>query len=111
MMARAIFSLRVEHILEIKIGLFILSASLIFTTKALAIGDFGPDTCMEGFVWREACGPADRVCVPPRAETKRGKIMSPVQVGSSPEAVLRGPIPAVKGSSGGRHATLTTMSV
>jgi hypothetical protein len=30
-----------------------------------AIGDFGPDTCKEGFVWREACGPGDHVCVTP----------------------------------------------
>jgi hypothetical protein len=33
---------------------------------ALAIGDFGPDTCMDGFVWREACGPSDHVCVLPQ---------------------------------------------
>jgi hypothetical protein len=32
---------------------------------ALGIGDFGPDTCIEGFVWREACGPSDHVCVAP----------------------------------------------
>ncbi|WP_188855247.1 hypothetical protein [Aureimonas glaciei] len=31
---------------------------------ATAIGDFGPDTCAEGFVWREA-GPNDHVCVSP----------------------------------------------
>jgi hypothetical protein len=33
--------------------------------QAAAIGDFGPDTCMEGYVWREACGPNDHVCVTP----------------------------------------------
>lgn len=32
---------------------------------AFAIGDYGPDTCAEGFVWREACGPTDHVCVTP----------------------------------------------
>jgi hypothetical protein len=37
---------------------------ILFSEKALSIGDFGPDTCMEGFVWREACGQADHVCVP-----------------------------------------------
>lgn len=34
-------------------------------SPAFAIGDFGPDTCIEGFVWREACGGGDRVCVAP----------------------------------------------
>ena len=31
--------------------------------SAYAVGDFGPDTCMEGLVWREACGSGDHVCV------------------------------------------------
>ena len=26
-------------------------------------GAFGPDTCKAGFVWREACGPQDHICV------------------------------------------------
>jgi len=34
-------------------------------TVAFAIGDYGPDTCAEGYVWREACGPNDHVCVTP----------------------------------------------
>lgn len=33
------------------------------SSPAFAIGDFGPDTCMEGLVWREACGAGDHVCV------------------------------------------------
>ena len=41
-----------------------------FSSEALAIGDFGPDTCMEGFVWREACGPQDHVCVVPQIRTQ-----------------------------------------
>ena len=32
---------------------------------ALAVGDYGPETCQEGYVWREACGPDDHVCVTP----------------------------------------------
>jgi hypothetical protein len=39
---------------------------ILFCDEALSIGDFGPDTCMEGFVWREACGPSDHVCVSPK---------------------------------------------
>lgn len=33
---------------------------------ALAVGDFGPDTCLDGFVWREACGASDHACVSPQ---------------------------------------------
>src|SRR5215467_10147878 len=35
-----------------------------------AAGDFGPDTCLQGWVWREAI-PSDHVCVTPeiRAQT------------------------------------------
>jgi hypothetical protein len=48
---------------------------IVFTTVAvasgfqgaLAVGDFGPDTCVDGFVWREACGASDHVCVSPQA--------------------------------------------
>jgi hypothetical protein len=36
---------------------------------AFSIGDFGPDTCMEGLVWREACGPNDHVCATPVTRT------------------------------------------
>ncbi|MFF2556822.1 hypothetical protein ACFVUS_37860 [Nocardia sp. NPDC058058] len=34
------------------------------TTIANAQGDYGPDTCLEGYVWREA-NSADHVCVSP----------------------------------------------
>jgi hypothetical protein len=56
-----------------RIGFFLIcAASLLVPGSAAAIGDFGPDTCMEGFVWREACG-SDHVCVPPatREQAKR----------------------------------------
>ena len=36
--------------------------TLTATAPAEAAGDYGPDTCLEGFVWREAT-PSDRVCV------------------------------------------------
>lgn len=37
---------------------------------AFAVGDFGPETCVEGFVWREACGPNDHVCVVPQRRSE-----------------------------------------
>ncbi|MEV7013608.1 hypothetical protein [Streptosporangium sp. NPDC051022] len=38
------------------------SASTSASTSASATGDYGPDTCLQGYVWREA-RPSDRVCV------------------------------------------------
>src|SRR6266849_270797 len=32
--------------------------------------DFGSEACREGFVWREACGPNDHVCVTPETRTQ-----------------------------------------
>ncbi|QLP98085.1 MAG: hypothetical protein HZY79_12900 [Rhodoblastus sp.] len=40
-------------------------ASAFVAPPARAVGDFGPDTCLDGFVWREACGAGDHVCVAP----------------------------------------------
>src|SRR4249920_338266 len=36
-------------------------------------GPFGPDTCRQGFVWREACGPQDHVCVPPAVRSSASR--------------------------------------
>lgn len=43
--------------------------SLLQSRIVSAAGDFGPDTCLEGFVWREAV-PNDHVCVPPSTRTQ-----------------------------------------
>lgn len=43
----------------------LLTFSCAMPTLAFAIGDYGPDTCAEGYVWREACGSNDHVCVTP----------------------------------------------
>lgn len=50
-----------------------LAAAAIMTTlmasPASAEGDYGPDTCLEGYVWRES-RPADHVCVTPAVRTQ-----------------------------------------
>ncbi len=38
-------------------------------SASAATGDFGPDTCLEGYVWREA-RPADHVCVSSATRTQ-----------------------------------------
>src|SRR5437660_9328956 len=37
--------------------------SLALLSGFTAFAQFGPETCKPGFVWREACGPNDHVCV------------------------------------------------
>ena len=39
-----------------------LALAAVVAVPAFADGDFGPDTCLNGFVWREA-RPTDHVCV------------------------------------------------
>lgn len=51
-------------------GLVLLSSSLASAPAVLADDfDYGPDTCREGYVWREA-KPGDVVCVRPSSRTK-----------------------------------------
>ena len=71
--------------------LFMVTVACLGWTQAehaAAIGDFGPDTCMEGFVWREACGPTDRVCVAPetrdQARRDNAEARARVQPGGGP---------------------------
>ena len=42
---------------------WIVCACLGWPAVTLAGGPFGPETCKQGYVWREACGPNDHVCV------------------------------------------------
>ncbi|GAA3801381.1 hypothetical protein GCM10022226_21360 [Sphaerisporangium flaviroseum] len=46
-----------------------LTVTIPATSASAATGDFGPDTCREGYVWREA-RPADHVCVTPGVRTQ-----------------------------------------
>lgn len=45
-----------------------LSFNASLTSPAMALGDYGPDTCKAGFVWREAVSD-DTVCVTPGERT------------------------------------------
>ena len=42
---------------------WLVSACLGTSPNVWAGGPFGPETCKPGYVWREACGPNDHVCV------------------------------------------------
>jgi hypothetical protein len=38
--------------------------------KAVLVTAWNKDTCKRGYVWREACGPSDHVCVPPSSRER-----------------------------------------
>ncbi|WP_432923062.1 hypothetical protein ACQPZZ_25840 [Microbispora sp. CA-135349] len=46
-------------------GLVVTAPVTLMAGPASAGGDYGPDTCLEGYVWREA-RPSDHVCVSPQ---------------------------------------------
>jgi hypothetical protein len=47
------------------------TAALVAALPASGDGDFGPDTCLNGYVWREATStPVDHVCVTPEVRTQ-----------------------------------------
>ena len=49
----------------------------------------GPDTCRQGYVWREACGPGDHVCVTPatRTETLRENQFASTRIAPPPKNI------------------------
>ncbi|MEU7883943.1 hypothetical protein AB0B54_00435 [Microbispora bryophytorum] len=50
-------------------GLAVTVPVTLMAGPASASGDYGPDTCVEGYVWREA-GPSDHVCVTSATRTR-----------------------------------------
>jgi hypothetical protein len=53
---------------------------------ALDAAAFGPDSRRQGFIWREACGPNDHVCVKPetRDETAQENQLAPSRISPEP---------------------------
>jgi hypothetical protein len=67
---------------------------------------YGPDTCIQGFVWREA-GPGDVVCVTPAVRSALpSRTRRPART-ASPTAVPTGPTTASRVSSGARRSAVT----
>ncbi|GGO14259.1 hypothetical protein [Microbispora bryophytorum] len=50
-------------------GLAVTVPVTLMAGPASASGDYGPDTCVEGYIWREA-GPSDHVCVTSATRTR-----------------------------------------
>jgi hypothetical protein len=56
----------------------------------MAAGDWGPDTCLDGFVWREAA-PTDHVCVTPATRTQTAYDNSQATARRTPTGGAYGP--------------------
>jgi hypothetical protein len=52
------------------IGMTLLGLAFAASPQVALAQSFGPDTCVQGFVWREACGRGDHVCVTPDIRTQ-----------------------------------------
>ncbi len=69
----------------------LLIASLMaFTGSALAVGNYGPDTCLEGYVWRDAF-PGDHVCVTGATRAQAASDNSQAAARRSPTGGAYGP--------------------
>jgi hypothetical protein len=58
---------------------------------ALATGDYGRDTCLNGYVWREAV-PTDHVCVTPLVRMQTAQENDAAGAHRSPTGGAYGPI-------------------
>ena len=76
--------------------LSIAAALALTATAALADGDFGPDTCLNGFVWREAVT-SDHVCVTPAVRTQTSQDNAQAAARRSPSGGPFGPDTCLSG--------------
>ena len=67
-----------------------LAAALAVCATALAGTDYGPDTCLNGFVWRGAV-PTDHVCVAPAVRSQIAQDNAQAVARRSPTGGLYGP--------------------
>jgi hypothetical protein len=57
------------HLLHERVFSLVLTFFLLLSSLVAAMGNYGPDTCLEGWVWREAYT-GDVVCVTPATRTQ-----------------------------------------
>jgi hypothetical protein len=77
-------TVRIRRVAALLAAALSLTTALTISSSAMAAGDWGPDTCLEGFVWREAA-PADHVCV-------TGAVRAQTAYDNSQAAARRSPI-------------------
>ncbi len=71
-------------------------AAILTTVPAMAAGDWGPDTCLEGFVWREAV-PIDHTCVSGATRAQTAYDNSVAATRRSPTGGVYGPDTCLSG--------------
>jgi hypothetical protein len=67
-----------------------ISLNSAFTASAMAEGAYGPDTCKNGYVWREALAD-DTICVTPAERTKARKQNAKANLRRNPGGGAYGP--------------------
>ena len=77
-------------------GLALVAALAVCATSALAGTDYGPDTCLNGFVWRGAVQ-ADHVCVTPAVRTQTAQDNAQAAARRSPTGGPYGPDTCLQG--------------
>jgi hypothetical protein len=78
------------------LALAVVAAVSVVAVPAFGAGDFGPDTCLNGFVWREAV-PADHVCVTPDVRTQAAADNAQAAARRSPTGGPYGPDTCLQG--------------
>jgi hypothetical protein len=78
------------------VALLAATALGVVATSASAGGDYGPDTCLDGFVWREATS-VDHACVTPDVRTQTAQDNSEGATRRSPTGGTYGPETCLQG--------------
>lgn len=87
---------RVLHVGAVA-AVFAVAATLAAAAlPAVADGDYGPDTCLNGYVWREAVN-ADHVCVAPDVRTRAAQDNAQAAARRSPTGGAYGPDTCLQG--------------
>jgi hypothetical protein len=81
--------------LSVVIGSVVLGALTSFS-RVSATGDYGPDTCLQGWVWREAI-PTDHVCVTPEVRSQTAYDNSQAAARRNPNGGPYGPNTCLNG--------------
>ena len=90
-------------------GLLLAMSGFVVTASAASapVGPYGPDTCVQGYVWRETI-PDDHVCVHPDTRTQAGRTTARLRPGAVLLVARMGRIPVCRVTCGGKRHPVTT---
>ena len=99
--------LTVIALLTTEIFMTPLSHAATLTSTMSHNGPYGPDTCLNGYVWRDAFS-GDHVCVTPEQRTQAAYDNSQAPYRIKLDGGPYGPTPVVMVMCGARHLQMTT---